>query len=662
MTPATTSLQGTPPFLNAAGLLLWGWQCNFLSYAVLMAGVIEIPRVLRWRIPVSDQEFNLVADLSAVLLLAVSLYIFSVNTYYGIYSILAALPFTFFLLLLAQRYSVRGKIRMSSLVISMRRAARDGVLEENPAVDLTYPYLLVCILAASAGNQQQTIFYVLLVLIFAWSLWWLKPRPGGVPLWLALFLLAAAAGYGGQVGVQRLQAAVEETIMGWFDLFTWRHRDPMRTVTAIGALGKLKLSDRIMVRVDTHGEKIAGRMLLRETTYTDYGYGVWTNFRHTLSLVDPTPDGTSWVVHKGAGGRQRVTISYKLDDDQGIIPLPLGLTAITNTEASSINASAFNAIVLELHPGWTRYDAMYTDAAIHDVEPLPEDTSLPPIYRESMQRLARELQLEHMPPARALATIENFFAENFSYSLTQSERFPRGRYLDKFLFENRRGHCEYFATATVLLLRAAGIPARYAVGYAIDEYSALERQYLGRGSHAHSWALAYLDGSWRVVDTTPPVWAAADDGTASLLRPAVDLWSWLTYTLDTWDLKDDEQGTRLPLWLALPVMVYLLWRLWTGKHRLPGALTQSAPAARYGYVPHPGFQALLARLEQKYFQRGKAEPLGAWMAKVESRAGIRGLPAILALYYRRRFDPRGLEEPEEARLTQLCHVKLGEIK
>ncbi|MGH8121033.1 MAG: hypothetical protein ACRESK_10510, partial [Gammaproteobacteria bacterium] len=214
VTPATT-LRETPPFLLGAGLLLWGWQCSFLPYAVLMAIALEYPRFSRWRIPITDKEFNHVSDLSAIILLAVVMYLFTVNTYYGIYSILTLLPFLFFLLVLAQRYSARGKIKLSALFISLRRINPSAVQDGNPEIDLSFPYLLVCIISASAGNHHELPFYLLVVLLFAWSLWWLRPRHSGMAAWLLLFALAATAGYGGQIGVHKLQGVFEEIILDW---------------------------------------------------------------------------------------------------------------------------------------------------------------------------------------------------------------------------------------------------------------------------------------------------------------------------------------------------------------------------------------------------------------------------------------------------------------
>ena len=47
-----------------------------------------------------------------------------------------------------------------------------------------------------------------------------------------------------------------------------------------------------------------------------------------------------------------------------------------------------------------------------------------------------------------------------------------------------------------------------------------------RTRHAHSWALAWVDGAWRDVDSTPPGWAEAEAFSASMWQPVKDLWAW----------------------------------------------------------------------------------------------------------------------------------------
>jgi hypothetical protein len=78
--------------------------------------------------------------------------------------------------------------------------------------------------------------------------------------------------------------------------------------------------------------------------------------------------------------------------------------------------------------------------------------------------------------------------------------------VESFLFETRAGHCEYFASATALLLRAAGVPTRYVNGYLGGEWNDIGHYVAVRDNRAHSWVEAFVTGAgWVRVDATPPL-------------------------------------------------------------------------------------------------------------------------------------------------------------
>src|SRR6185503_17848134 len=88
--------------------------------------------------------------------------------------------------------------------------------------------------------------------------------------------------------------------------------------------------------------------------------------------------------------------------------------------------------------------------------------------------VAAELGLVGLPATEALRRVHDHFA-SFSYSTWREKPAAEGvTPLGDFMRNARSGHCEYFAAATTLLLSAAGIPARYATGFAVMEYSPLE--------------------------------------------------------------------------------------------------------------------------------------------------------------------------------------------
>ena len=100
--------------------------------------------------------------------------------------------------------------------------------------------------------------------------------------------------------------------------------------------------------------------------------------------------------------------------------------------------------------------------------------------------------------------IETYLIQNYDYTLDLLG-FDSGSPVEDFLFSTRRGHCEYFASSMVLMLRSVGIPSRLATGYLGAEYNPFEGYYIVRQSNSHAWVEAYLaDEGWRVFDPTPP--------------------------------------------------------------------------------------------------------------------------------------------------------------
>ena len=74
-----------------------------------------------------------------------------------------------------------------------------------------------------------------------------------------------------------------------------------------------------------------------------------------------------------------------------------------------------------------------------------------------------------------------------------------------FLFNRRKGHCEYFASAMAVMLRTLGIPARLATGFQSGVFNPITELWLVRASDAHTWVEAWIAGQgWTTFDPTPP--------------------------------------------------------------------------------------------------------------------------------------------------------------
>ena len=167
---------------------------------------------------------------------------------------------------------------------------------------------------------------------------------------------------------------------------------------------------------------------------------------------------------------------------------------------------------------------------------LPE--SLPDRVRE----LARRITDSHPHPRDKALAVERFLKETYTYSLKTAPPEDGRDFVDHFLFEAGSGYCDHFSTAMTVLLRAAGIPARWVKGFmpgepvpesqalALLEEAGLDAGVvrglakeepafvLVRNSDAHSWVEAWVpDAGWVTFEPTPGQAGGAGSGEAAAI-------------------------------------------------------------------------------------------------------------------------------------------------
>ncbi len=90
---------------------------------------------------------------------------------------------------------------------------------------------------------------------------------------------------------------------------------------------------------------------------------------------------------------------------------------------------------------------------------------------------------------------------DFNYSLTELPKTDKP--IEEFIFNTKKGNCEFFASALAVMLRLAGIPSRLVAGYKGGYYNDLGGYYIVLQKNAHIWVEAYIDNYWIRVDPTP---------------------------------------------------------------------------------------------------------------------------------------------------------------
>ncbi len=224
----------------------------------------------------------------------------------------------------------------------------------------------------------------------------------------------------------------------------------------------------------------------------------------------------------------------------------------------------------------------------------PKPETLDPKRRQTLLTVPADIRAQVSVVAQTLCAadstafakakaISQYFQENFEYSLTKIPTRSQDDPISQFLTDKHPAHCEYFATASVLLLRSAGVPARYVTGYVTIEKSEEDKYWIARNRDAHAWVEAYddLTGQWFPVESTPGRiylsmrQASSDDGLFdgsnslnsddrsdhSLLSL---VWGWLTSMRTTDPLILIFRFGQLPLFC---VVAFLLWKNFRGGYK-----------------------------------------------------------------------------------------------
>ncbi len=133
-------------------------------------------------------------------------------------------------------------------------------------------------------------------------------------------------------------------------------------------------------------------------------------------------------------------------------------------------------------------DLVYPPWVVERYLQLPDDVP------ERVLSLARDLTaVEPTPYDRAVA-LERHLRENYVYNLDVTLPPVNRDVVDYFLFDLREGYCDYYASAMTVLARAAGLPARYVIGYASGSYDPEAAHYVVTEADAHAWVEVYFPG------------------------------------------------------------------------------------------------------------------------------------------------------------------------
>jgi protein-glutamine gamma-glutamyltransferase len=639
-----------PPFLIGAVLLFWGWQSNHLFAGIALGLVLEAPRYLKLRLELGAAEHSNIADLSTIgFVTLAALLAANSGISHGILEAFIWSPASLAPIMLAQMLSGSGRIPLSALFRYMRKLKRRNPEIRDPLVDVSAVYVAMALIATGVANARGPAYYAGVVLAVAWALYAVRPRHSSLAAWVLMLAASAGAGFAGQVGIAQLQASIEDWVL---DLnVRGLDSDPYRSVTEIGSIGRLKQYDAILLRVYAAESDVARVRLLHRASYNTWSGSAWLARETQMLPFASEADGTTWQLTAAPPPAWRVRIAAHVERGKALLPLPAETTRIAGLTAVTVRKNALGSVYADVGADWVRYDAEGAAGIEAYGPPAAADSILPGAERAVFEKVAADVHLRDVPAEEALRRIERYLS-GFKYSLYREHPVPKGETaLGDFMTRTRSGHCEYFAAAAALLLRAAGIPSRYATGFAVMERSALEDAYVVRSRHAHAWTRAWVGGRWVDLDTTPPDWFGEEAREAPVWESLADLARWAGFR---WTMRGEFKAGDA--WYgALAVLALLLgWRMFGGKRvaRLEGA---SADAQRR----FPGEDSEFYAVEKTLPLREQGETHAAWVARISASltpAQMENLRDALRLHQRYRFDPAGLAVPERNQLRELCRA------
>lgn len=203
---------------------------------------------------------------------------------------------------------------------------------------------------------------------------------------------------------------------------------------------------------------------------------VFTTPQQNLSLL-VTPANPTWISRPSV-----MSFSPATDGSVDLLMFRADPPILVG-EQYVVHAIINNPTVLQLQQSGVSYPAWVQDHYLQ----LPNDLS------SQITELARTITADSESPYNKAVAITNYLRSTITYSATVDAPPPGTDPLVWFLFDTRKGFCNYYATAEVILLRSVGVPARMVVGFAQGEYSPPDK-YTVLQKDAHAWPEVFFSG------------------------------------------------------------------------------------------------------------------------------------------------------------------------
>jgi hypothetical protein len=276
------------------------------------------------------------------------------------------------------------------------------------------------------------------------------------------------------------------------------------------AFSSAKRSDRVVLQMNVDPESEVDRVLrLREAVFTDYHEGTWHRMPEARRGRAHSAQGVPRALP--AGSARAASVSIELNPlARAFLFLPYGAYDLS-LEGGNASPQADGVVSVAGVQRTVRYSVSVASgfrARLPEVARLAPsgsgrsamDLRLVPI---EVRAYAEKLTAGLTEPLAIYERIRRHFETDFVYTLDPPR--AEGDPVVHFLLRSKAGHCEYFASAAVMMLTARGVPARLVTGSYGAEAGFFSKALVVRGANLHAWVEADLGGpAFAVLDPTPP--------------------------------------------------------------------------------------------------------------------------------------------------------------
>jgi protein-glutamine gamma-glutamyltransferase len=455
----------------------------------------------------------------------------------------------------------------------------------------------------------------------------------------------------------------------------------------LGQIGQIQQSGAVVMHIQIDGDRVGGSDLhWRGVALADFDGHTWSNPREQF-ILQRLPDNSFKVPRTNAALPSYGTPSLAREHviHYRVLMEPIGTNVFFLAPWARSVSGDYRMLGADSGGAVYDFDSVHTisryesDSDIAAAAPselraagrkYPTQIEAPylrlPALDPRVPRLAAQITNSAGNDFDKAAALENYLRTRFGYTL----ELPRTAVKDpiaNFLFERKRGHCEYFASSMAVMLRTLGIPSRVVNGFRSDEFNDLTGNYVVRAKDAHSWVEAYFPGyGWQTFDPTPADASGTPEGWDRLALYVDALSSFWRDWVVSYDSSHQYSlgqaafsGTRglwehARIWARDHYAAMLKWarRSQDRVEHSPGRLAILGAAVTLTLLLLGNLGRIARLLHEKwlraYPERSPEQAAAMWyrrMARALARRGVEKPAAQTAQEFLKRIEDNRLREP-----------------